>query len=563
MKFEEINLSEETKRALSDIGYVEMTEIQEKSIPQIMQGRDVIGQSKTGTGKTAAYGLPIIERIDKNDYDTQAIILCPTRELATQVTDEMRKFMKYKESIKTVCVYGGQGIEMQIRALKRGAQIIVGTPGRVMDHLRRGTVKLNNTKMVVLDEADEMLDMGFEEDMETILKEVPEDGRQTLLFSATMSPRIMKITQKYLNDPINIKIKAKELTANDIEQIEIELKQNMKDEAVTRILDVYDPKKAIIFCNTKRKVDNLIEMLQSNGYKADAIHGDKSQDQRERIMKRFKKGELKILIATDVAARGIDVDDLDLVINYDIPQEEEYYVHRIGRTGRNGNKGIAFTFVVGKEKSKIASIEKFAKIKMKIGKIPTITELNKIKFERILKEIQEIIDNQEEDNKNQEIEELFQQLLNNNDNDIKKVAKILFTIVIKSKVNSNNKKDESKINRYEEQNNNYDRGSGRMSRRNKNYNNFESINPSDFVLTDSGDVKLFLNLGKKDDIKVKDIVGSIAGNTAISGKDIGNIKLLESFSFVEVPPEYVEEVIRKMNGNKIKGKEARFEIANS
>ena len=428
MKFEQTNLTKEIKKALLEIGYMEMTEIQEKSIPVILSGKDVIGQSKTGTGKTAAYGLPIIDMIDKENKNTQVIILCPTRELATQVTSEMRKFMKYKDSIKVACIYGGQSIQNQIKDLKHGAQIIIGTPGRIMDHIRRKTIKLSNTKIAVLDEADEMLDMGFEEDMETILKETDEN-RQTLLFSATMSPKILKITKKYLQNPVNIKIKAEELTVNNIEQIAIEMKNDMKDEAVMTLLDFYCPRKAIIFCNTKRKVDNLIEILQKNGYLADAIHGDKNQDQRERIMKRFKRGDITILIATDVAARGIDVENLDLVINYDVPQEEEYYVHRIGRTGRNGNKGKSFTFVVGREKNKITSIEKFSKSKIKYGKLPKTTEVSKIKQEKILFEIQNEIDSIKKNVRN----DLFDELLINNNNDSEKVARALFTIVMGEK----------------------------------------------------------------------------------------------------------------------------------
>ena len=334
LKFEDLNLSEKLKRALKDIGYIETTEIQKQSIPYILKGRDLIGQSQTGTGKTASFGLPMIEKIDSENRKTQAIILCPTRELAVQVTQELRKYLKYYESIKCMAIYGGESIERQILGLKKGVQIIVGTPGRVMDHMRRRTIKLNQVKMVILDEADEMLNMGFEEDIETILKDIPEN-RQTILFSATMNKRIMGITKKYLTNPKNIKIKAEELTVEKIKQEAIEVKSKMKDETVCRIIDVIQPKKAIVFCNTKKKVDTLIDELKSKGYKAESLHGDIKQNQRDRIMKKLKSGNIQILVATDVAARGIDVKDLELVINYDIPQELEYYVHRIGRTGRN------------------------------------------------------------------------------------------------------------------------------------------------------------------------------------------------------------------------------------
>ncbi len=519
VKFEDLGLSENVLRALDEYGYKEPTPIQVKTIPFIMQGKDVIGQSQTGTGKTASFGLPLIESIDVNLNKVQAIILCPTRELATQVTGELRKFTKYKEGVKVLAVYGGESIERQIKGLKQGVKIVVGTPGRVMDHMRRKTLKLDNVKMCVLDEADEMLNMGFEEDIETILKEVPSQ-RQTVLFSATMNKRILGITKKYLKEPKNIKIKAKELTVDRIEQISLEVKQAMKDDTVMRLIDLNNPTKAVVFCNTKRKVDDLIEKLKSNGYKAESLHGDIKQAQRDRIMKRFKTGEFQILVATDVVARGIDVDELELVINYDIPQEEEYYVHRIGRTGRNGNIGKAYTFVVGKEKSKIYSIQKYANTKILSGKIPTIEQINKVKNQKMIDDIQEIIDK----NKNEESEindEILEKLLQKND--IKIVAKALLSLITNKKENN------------EKQN---------------------------FDFKPGEEIKLFLNVGKKDKIMVKDIVGSISANTAVSGSDLGKINILDKFSFIEVPGEYVNEILTSMKDKQIKGRDVRIEVAN-
>ena len=378
MKFCELNLSEKILRALEDIGYTETTEIQQKAIPEIQAGFDIIGLSQTGTGKTAAFGIPAIENIDIKNKKTQVLILAPTRELACQITDELRKFTKYMESIKLLTVYGGQSIEKQIIPLRKGVQIVVGTPGRIMDHMRKKTLKLSNVKMVILDEADEMLNMGFREDIETILEQVP-DERQTLLFSATMNEKILAITKKYLKNPKKIKIKAKELTVENIDQIAFQTKNSMKDEITTRIIDLYKPEKLIVFCNTKKKVDQLFDYLKKHKYNVDVIHGDIKQDQRDRTIKKFKNGDIKILIATDVAARGIDIANLDLVINYDIPQENEYYVHRIGRTGRNKNIGKAVTYVVGKEKNKIKEIEQYAKTNIRYENIPTVTEINKIK----------------------------------------------------------------------------------------------------------------------------------------------------------------------------------------
>lgn len=516
MKFEELELSEKIKRALQDCGYIEATEIQEKSIPCILDGRDLIGQSKTGTGKTASYSLPMLEKVDAKSRKVQAIVLCPTRELAVQVTEEVRKFNKYQEGIRCVTIYGGQSIETQIKALKGGAQIVIGTPGRVMDHMRRKTLKLDQVHMVVLDEADEMLNMGFEEDIETILKEVPEN-RQTVLFSATMNERILKIAKKYLKNPKNVKIKAEELTVNNIDQISISIKSNMKDQAVMRFIDVYMPKKAIVFCNTKKKVDDLIENLKAKGYSAESLHGDMKQTQRERIMKRLKKGEIQILVATDVAARGIDVDELELVVNYDVPQEEEYYVHRIGRTGRNGKVGKAITFVVGKEKSKIYSIQKYANTKIKEGKIPTLAEINKIKNRQMIDKIQKEMEQDNKDN-----EDILQELLKNNS--IEKIAKAVLRLYMADKV----KKPEIRI----------DIAKGEKT-------------------------KLFLSLGKKDKIMAKDIVGSFSANTAITGEEIGKINVLDHYTFVEIPNEYLEEVLSGMKGRTIKGKEVKIEIANS
>lgn len=518
MTFEELKLNEKTKRALQDAGYVNPTPIQEQAIPVILEGKDFIGQSKTGTGKTASYSLPLIEKLDPTNKKVQAIVLCPTRELAVQVADEVRKFLKYQEGIKTIAIYGGQDIETQIRMLKKGVQIVIGTPGRVMDHLRRKTLKLDNVKMCVLDEADEMLNMGFEEDIETILKDVPSE-RQTVLFSATMNKRIMEITKKYLKNPKKVKIQAEELTVNEIEQISIQVKEAMKSEALMRLIEVYHPQKAIVFCNTKKRVDDLIEVLKQNHFKAEALHGDIKQTVRERIMKRMRNGEFQILVATDVVARGIDIQDVEFVLNYDVPQEEEYYVHRIGRTGRNGNTGKAVTFVVGKEKSKLQSIKKYSNAKIKEGTIPTITEINKIRSKVTVEKIQKVIDKNEF-----EYQDILDELKEKNNTE--EIIKALLTIVCGKNKPKENNKNEIKV----------------------NVKNGENI-------------KLFFNLGKKDNIKVKDIVGSIAANCGISGDKIGKINILDKFSFVEVPGEYVEDVVSGMQEKQVKGRDCNIEIA--
>ena len=352
MKFEELNIDSRILRAIVDMGFEETSPIQAKAIPAVKEGRDVIGQAQTGTGKTAAFGIPMLEKVDPKDKHVQAVVLCPTRELAIQVADEIRKLAKYMHGVKVLPIYGGQDIVKQIRSLKSGVQIVIGTPGRVMDHMRRKTVKFDHVHMITLDEADEMLNMGFREDIETILKEFPEE-RQTVLFSATMPQPIMEIARDYQKDAELIKVVRKELTVQNIQQYYFEVAPKSKEEVLSRLIDIYNPKLSIVFCNTKKQVDDLTSALKGRGYFAEGLHGDLKQQQRDRVMDNFRKGRVDILVATDVAARGIDVDDVDVVFNYDLPQDEEYYVHRIGRTGRAGREGLAFSFVVGREVYKL------------------------------------------------------------------------------------------------------------------------------------------------------------------------------------------------------------------
>ena len=378
-------------RAVKEMGFENMTPIQKQAIPVFMEGKDIIGQAQTGTGKTAAFGIPVLQMVDPNIKKLQALILCPTRELAIQAAEEIRKFGKYIEGVKVLPIYGGQDITKQIRSLKGGIQIIVGTPGRVMDHMRRHTIRLAQLKMIVLDEADEMLNMGFREDIETILEDIPGD-HQTGLFSATMPKPILDITKKYQKeDAVIVKVAAKELTVPNINQYYYEVKLKNKDEVTARLLDYYNPKRSLIFCNTKKKVDELAEALKGRGYFAEGFHGDMSQAQRDKIMNGFRKGFVDILIATDVAARGIDVDDVEAVINYDIPQDIEYYVHRIGRTGRAGKKGRSFTLVVGREIYKVRDIERVCKTKIKPRMVPSAGEINNNKAENVLKEAVSLI----------------------------------------------------------------------------------------------------------------------------------------------------------------------------
>ncbi len=389
--FKDLHLSKEMHHAIADMGFEEPTTIQNQSIPYLLDGKDVIGQAQTGTGKTAAFGIATLERVDPKNKGLQAIILCPTRELAIQVSEELKNLSKYKKGIRILPVYGGQPIGRQIKALKAGVQIVIGTPGRVMDHLERRTLRVGGIKIIILDEADEMLDMGFRDDIETIVKKIPEQ-RQTILFSATMPKAILKLTKRYQNNPQLIKLVHKEMTVPDVEQFFVEVKQQARTEVMSRLIDLYDLKLSLVFCNTKKRVDELVERLKARGYLADGLHGDMQQNQRDRVMSTFRRGEIDILVATDVAARGIDVGATDAVFNYDIPTDDEYYVHRIGRTARAGKAGHAFTFVTGKEMYRIRQIQRFTKTKIMPQTVPSVSDVEAIRTNLLLERVKGIID---------------------------------------------------------------------------------------------------------------------------------------------------------------------------
>ncbi|HEX8531181.1 MAG TPA: DEAD/DEAH box helicase, partial [Cytophagales bacterium] len=390
LKFEALPISEEIQKAVADMGFVEASPIQSEAIPHILEGRDVIGQAQTGTGKTAAFGIPALELIDTTEKKVQVLVLCPTRELALQVSEEIKRLAKYKKGLSVAAIYGGESIERQIMQLRRGVHVVIGTPGRVMDHMERRTLNLEHVRMIVLDEADEMLDMGFREDIETILQVMPED-RQTIFFSATMSKPIMSLTKKYQSEPVLVKVVKSELTATSIEQLYYVVKERGKVEVMTRLIDMYNLQLMLVFCNTKKRVDELVEELQVRGYAAEGIHGDLRQQQRNNVMAKFRAGTINILVATDVAARGIDVENVDAVFNFEIPLDEEYYVHRIGRTGRAGKQGRAFTFVVGRELSRLREIERYTKGKVERGVIPSYGDIVGVKKAKFIEQIRESV----------------------------------------------------------------------------------------------------------------------------------------------------------------------------
>jgi len=389
-------IDERVLRAVTEMGFEYMSPIQAAAIPVMMKGVDIIGQAQTGTGKTAAFGIPTLQCVDPGNKHLQAVILCPTRELAMQAADDLRSFGKYMHGIKVLAVYGGQDISRQIRALSAGVQIVVGTPGRVMDHMRRHTMKMKDVKILVLDEADEMLDMGFREDIETILDGMPEE-RQTALFSATMPEPILQITKKYQHDAEYIKMTPKEITVKAIEQSYYVVPMVYKEEALTRLIEYNQPKRSLIFCNTKRKVDELTSNLKKKGYRVEGLHGDLSQYQRDTVMNLFRFGQADFLIATDVAARGIDVSGVTAVFNYDIPEDIEYYVHRIGRTGRAGKSGSSYTLVSPKEMYKLREIEKICHTRIEENDVPSVKEVKRAKARKVFSQVIDLIEEKQID----------------------------------------------------------------------------------------------------------------------------------------------------------------------
>lgn len=390
MQFSELELSAEVLRGITAMGFEEPTPIQEKAIVPIMEGRDVIGQAQTGTGKTCAFAIPAVQMLAEDTGAVQVLVLCPTRELAIQTAEEFQSVSKFREGVRILPIYGGQSIERQIQSLKRRPQIVIGTPGRIMDHMRRNTLKLGGVRMVILDEADEMLSMGFMEDMETILKKTPED-RQTVLFSATMSRQILDLTRNFQTNPEHIQILHKQLTVQNIEQYYIEVRDSAKLDVLCRVVDGNNFSLCLVFCSTKKGTDALAFSLKARGYSAEALHGDIRQNERSAIMARFKSGDVGILVATDVAARGIDVDNIEAVFNYDMPNDEEYYVHRIGRTGRAGKAGQAYTFITGRDYNKLRGIQRYTKAKITAVKPPTLLDIEESRMGALLKKAADFV----------------------------------------------------------------------------------------------------------------------------------------------------------------------------
>ena len=522
MKFTELGLLPEMQRAIDELGFETATDIQAEAIPAVREGRDVIGKSQTGTGKTLAFAIPAIEKIDRSEAETsvQVLILCPTRELAQQGADEIKKLTRFMQGIWVTDVYGGAPMDRQIAHLKK-CNLVIGTPGRVMDHMRRGTLSLANVKLVVLDEADEMLSMGFREDIETILKDVPEE-RQTVLFSATMPDPILELTETYLTEPHMIEINREQVTLENIRQIYVDVPMGRKLDALNLLLRAYEPRLCMIFCNTKAMVEEVTQYLVRNGFAAEALHGDLNQSQRTRVMDAFKSARIPLLVATDVAARGIDVNDIDYVINYDVPGHDEYYVHRIGRTGRAGKEGTAITICSGRRQFyMIRDLARVAKSEIKQVPLPTVKEIqekqqNKQR-ETLLATITEGVA--------QNYQDMVSEMLEGGC-DLQMIAAAALQTAFQ--------KDELSLEDivFERRS-----ASGGMYR------------------------KLIISIGRRQKIAPNHVVSAVCERTDLSGKEIGKIEIYDDKTIVGVPADRAEQVVRALRGLKINGAPATVRLS--
>ncbi len=520
--FTELGLKDSTLQALSDLGFETATPIQALAIPALITGRDLIGLAQTGTGKTAAFGLPLVEKIDPESKVPQALVLAPTRELAVQVAKGIYDFAKYA-NLKVVPVYGGQPIDRQFRALSMGAQIVVGTPGRVLDHLRRGSLSLSSVKVCVLDEADEMMALGFTEDMEAILSELPE-SRQLAFFSATMAPKVLSITEKFLRDPQRVEIVAKQRTLETTNQTYYECPPGKKEEALARVLDMETPGSTIVFCRTRQETADLTDLLRLRGYSAEPIHGDMNQSERERVLRRFREGQADLLIATDVAARGLDIDSVTHVINFDVPYDVEQYIHRIGRTGRAGRTGDAITLIYPKERRKLEFIERLIGSKIQPVKIPTIADIATRRHRSFIESVREAIGESEHEMMLTAVQELAEEF------DATQIAAAAMQLLWKERHQSAQPQNEEE--------------------------EFARLEQPEL-----GMVRIFVGCGRQDGLRPGDLVGAITNEAGLEGRQIGVIEVLDRTAFVEVPSAQAEVVVEALSNTKIRNRKVKVDFA--
>ncbi len=519
--FAELGLSEPIIRAITEMGYECPTPIQARAIPVLMQGGDLIGIAQTGTGKTAAFALPMIERIDPTNSITQAIVLAPTRELAVQVAGGIWDLGKHT-GMRVVPVYGGQPIDRQFRALRNGAHIVVGTPGRVLDHLRRGSLSLAAVKFCVLDEADEMMALGFADDMEAILAELPEE-RQLAFFSATMPARIVALTNTFLRNPQRVSIESKRRTVETTKQTYYEVPKGKKLEALGRVLDMETPGPTIVFCRTRQETNDLCDNLRLRGYNAEALHGDMGQSERDRVMRRFRDGHADLLVATDVAARGLDIETVTHVINYDIPWDVEQYIHRIGRTGRAGRSGDAITLIEGRQRRQLEAIERIIGAPIKLAKIPNAADIASKRRDQFKDSIREAIEAKGFETHLGTVQDLAEEF------DLAEVTAAALHLL------------------WQNQHNAPASGASEVD--------------GDFEQPELGMTRIYIGLGRQDGLRPGEIVAAIANEAGIPGKSIGVIDILDRSSFVEVPTSESERVLEALRNAMIRGRKVKVQFA--
>lgn len=515
MSFQDLGIGGELLRSLEDVGYEEPTPVQREAIPLLLNGRDVIAQSQTGTGKTAAFALPLLAGIEPERRVVQGLVLVPTRELANQVAMTIHKLGRHRR-ISDLPIYGGQPIDRQLRALRAGVHVVVGTPGRIMDHMRRGTLDLSHACFVVLDEADQMLDMGFIDDIEFILDGVPAD-RQIALFSATIPPRIRALARKYMPDAVNLAIERQQVTVPEVRQRYMETTRQSKLEALTRVLDMERPESAMVFVRTKRETDELGESLIGRGYAAEVIHGDLSQSQRERAIAAFREGRAEVLVATDVAARGLDIPIVSHVINYDIPEDPEAYVHRIGRTARAGKTGDAITFVTPRERGLLQTIERLIRVRLKRAQVPSLADIAARRAEATRDELRSTIAGGKLEPYLMMVEDLAEE------HDMAEIAAAAIKLALDG----------------------------------------QDVTPSDGDGTsaEAGMERLFVKAGRKAGVTARDLVGAIANEAGIPGRDIGAIDIYDQFSFVDVPRFVARSVMDALSRSGVRGRPVQVDIA--
>ncbi len=521
VSFNELGLDETIAKAVSDLGFETPTPIQAKAIPVLITGVDFIGQAQTGTGKTAAFALPLLQKMDVSKVAPQALVLAPTRELAVQVAGGIYEFAK-GSGLRIVPVYGGQPIDRQFRTLRGGAHIVVGTPGRVLDHLRRGSLSFSEVSYCVLDEADEMLALGFAEDLEAILAELPEQ-RQLVFFSATMPPKILGLTKKFLKDPVHITIKSKQRTLDTTNQTYYEVPKGKKLEALARVLDMETPGPTIVFCRTRQETNDLSENLRLRGHNTEALHGDMNQAERDRVMRRFREGQADILVATDVAARGLDIDTVTHVINYDIPWDVEQYIHRIGRTGRAGRSGDAITLVSGRERAQLHNIERMIGSTIKPAKIPTAADIVARRNEVFQESLREVLTTGGYESQLTSVQDLSEEF------DTTEIAAAALHMLWQSQHNAN-------VDVAEEM-------------------------AHDFEQPELGMTRIFIGMGRQDGLRPGDIVGAITNEAGLTGKSIGVIDILDRAAFVEVPSGQAEMVVDSLRHAKLRSRKVKVQLA--